>query len=475
MSVAVRSFPPENTDEPLSLLTQVCGTHKAVAEAQLEFSLLHDQVLRLEDLVSSYGSDAEQSASFLEQLSPGLISELNAAYRFWEDSLERQFVLNLLQDKTSLGEYHLYERVGELVRRELALVSDLWPQRILFIGTGALPLSAIQIHLQTGLPVDCLAENHDATGLVQQVLKKCKVNNSVRVFTEKDGSYDLSVYDLVFMASTARPKRKILRQLRKKCHAGCHILCRTTHGLGQLLYEPATDLDVRGFYVKQDQTDAAEIISTWLLQAAGSAAADVQLRWLRDVDPQLGLQILRLMNRTLEEETTIGFPGPIDDETGRALMRQLHEDVESGRRHVLIAEKNGMVVGQLILTPNSVPNHRHMVELTRGTIDRSFRGGGLALRAFAEIARKCEELQREVICLDVRAGTLAAMWWQHFGFKRFGLLADYSRVRDQRYQGLFLTQTAEELKTRVQELAQKSSAIPPSPRTAGHSAQVLAG
>ena len=223
----------------------------------------------------------------------------------------------------------------------------------------------------------------------------------MHVFAEKYGKYDLSAYDLVIMASTARPKRKILRQLRKKCHAGCHILCRTAHGLGQLLYEPATDLDVRGFYVKQDQTAVAETISTWLLQAAGSAAADVQLRWLREVDPRLGSQILRLMNRTLEEETTIGFPGPIDDETGHALMRQSHEDVKSGHRHVLIAEKNGIVVGQLILTPNSVPNHRHMVELTRGTIDRSFRGGGLALRAFAEIAKKCEELQREVICLGM--------------------------------------------------------------------------
>jgi hypothetical protein len=99
-----------------------------------------------------------------------------------------------------------------------------------------------------------------------------------------------------------------------------------------------------------------------------------------------------------------------------------------------------------------------MVELTRGTIDRSFRGGGLALRAFAEVARKCEELQREVICLDVRAGTMAAMWWQHFGFKPFGLLTDYSRVRDRRYQGLYLTQTTEDLKNRVRELAAKDPA-----------------
>ena len=80
----------------------------------------------------------------------------------------------------------------------------------------------------------------------------------------------------------------------------------------------------------------------------------------------------------------------------------------------------------------------------------------LTLRAFAEVARKCEELGREVICLDVRAGTMAAIWWQHFGFKPFGLLSDYSRVKDKRYQGLFLSQSTADLKKRVEELAGKS-------------------
>jgi hypothetical protein len=67
------------------------------------------------------------------------------------------------------------------------------------------------------------------------------------------------------------------------------------------------------------------------------------------------------------------------------------------------------------------------------------------------------------------------MWWQHFGFKPFGLLADYSRVRDQRYQGLFLTQTAEELKNRVQELAEKSPATPAPSKVSTQPAQALAG
>jgi ribosomal protein S18 acetylase RimI-like enzyme len=171
----------------------------------------------------------------------------------------------------------------------------------------------------------------------------------------------------------------------------------------------------------------------------------------------MAMQLLRLLNRTLEEETTIGFPGPIEDEAGYALMRQLGVDIKSGHRHVLVAEKAGVVVGQLILTPNSSPNHSHIVELTRGTIHPSFRGGGLALRAFHEVARKCEELGREVICLDVRAGTLAALWWQHFGFKPYGLLQDYSRVGDKKYKGLYLTQTTADLKQRVEELAGKQA------------------
>jgi len=103
--------------------------------------------------------------------------------------------------------------------------------------------------------------------------------------------------------------------------------------------------------------------------------------------------------------------------------------------------------------PNSTPNHHHIVELTRGTIDRSFQGAGLALRAFREVVNKCEELNREVICLDVRAGTMAAVWWQHFGFESYGLLRDYSRVGDKRYEGLFLTQTVTRLKQRIEELA----------------------
>jgi GNAT superfamily N-acetyltransferase len=434
------------------LLSQVCASAKAVAEGQFDFSTLHENVTQLERLIFSLDRDEARATPFLQALTPNLIGALNDAYLLWETGLERQFTDALLQGDTLLSDYCHYDRFGELVRRELALVSGLRLRQILVVGSGPFPISAIHMHLQTGLPVHCVARHPDAVSIARQVLEKCGLQGSVRVFPEGDAECAGSDYDLVLIEVWAKSKKGILRNLRKR-RPGCPVLCRTSLGARQLAYAKTCDRDLRGFYVKAEQVaEGSQAISTWLLEAAASAAADVRLEWLNEIDSNQAMQILRLMNRTLEEETTIGFPGPLDEQTGFAVIQQLRAAVEAGSRHLLVAIIDGLIVGQLILTPNSTPNHLHMVELTRGTIDPCFRGGGLALLAFEEIARKCEELGREVICLDVRAGTMAAVWWQHFGFKPYGLLSDYSRVGEKRYQGLYLTQTNAELKERLKEI-----------------------
>ena len=455
MSVAVVTLPAESEQERLStLLHRIGDGPRAVAEKRIGFSDLHENVMELENLVARLDQNHESASTVLGALTPEMVAGLNDAYRFWQTRFESEFADRLIRGEESLSDYPFYERFDALIRSEIALLEGALPQRILFIGSGPLPISAILMHLQTGLPVDCVALDASVVPVSRQVVENCGFGSLVRIQGSADADYDVSGYDLVVVGLLARRKKAVLTKLRKRCRPGCEILCRTSHGLRQLIYESASDRDLRGFHIKKQKiAEGAQPISTCRLEPAEYAAAQVRLEWLRGVDSEMGTKILRLMNRTLEEETTIGFPGPIDKETGLALMRQLGADVETGHRHVLVAEKDGAIVGQLILTPNSSPNHRHIVELTRGTIHPSFRGGGLSLRAFQEVARKCDELGREVICLDVRAGTMAAMWWQHFGFKPYGLLTDYSRVGDKKYQGLYLTQTNAELKQRLNELA----------------------
>ena len=455
MSVEVVTLPVENEGQgAFTLLRQICESSQAATENQSDFSKLHENIMQLERLIFSLGKDEARATALLQGLSLELIAGLNDAYCSWETQLEHRFVRRLIQGEVNLPQYPFYERFGGLVTRELAMTANLQPQRILFIGSGPLPITAIHLHLQTQAPVDCVARKADVEGITLQALEKCGLNHSVRIVADEASDYDVSTYDLIVVGLLAKPKKSILNTLRKRSRAGCKILCRTSHGLKRLAYEETAEQDRRGFHLKGEQVAAGEqLISTFLLESATNAAADVRLEWLRGVDSSTGDQLLCLVNRVLEEETTIGYPGPIDEQTGFEIMRQLGADVEAGRRHLLVAYKDGAIVGQMILTPNASPNHRHIVELTRGTIHPSFRGGGLPLRAFYEVARKCEELGREVICLDVRAGTHAAILWEYFGFKQYGMLVDYARVGDKKYQGLYMAQTTEELKRRLAELA----------------------
>jgi ribosomal protein S18 acetylase RimI-like enzyme len=438
----------------VALLRRVEETSQMFAETGRGFSALQESIIQMERRIVSFDRDEASAAIILDGLASSRIENLNGAYRLWENTLECRFVDRLLRAEAALSDYFLHKRFVRLIGGELALVAGSALQRILFVGTGPLPISAIQTHFQTGTVVDCAARDEDAMIVANQVIEACDLAKSMRAFSNANNEYDFHPYDLVVIEIQTKSGRSILKRVRKHCKPGCQVLYRTAQGLRRLIYPSTLDSSPRGFQVKGWQIARGEqTISTCLLQPATSAAPDVSLKWLTKIAVEDGAQLLRLMNRTLEEETTIGFPGPIDDETGAVLMRQLDADVRAGRRHVLVAERNGILVGQVILTPNSTPNHHHIVELTRGTIDRSFRGAGLALRAFHEVVSKCEELNREVICLDVRAGTMAAIWWQHFGFKSYGLLRDYSRVGDKRYEGLFLTQTVSDLKQRIKEVS----------------------
>jgi predicted GNAT family N-acyltransferase len=453
MSIAVRSFPERDDAAVVPVLRRVNESYKTARENHHDFSKLHEAVMQLENLLFSIQRDGLDAGTILQEIPSEMLVCINEAYDFWQSRIEEQFVQQFLQDGLSLQEYFLYDRFSMLVDRELKLIAGTELQRILFIGNGALPMSPYLFHSATGVPVDCVARDSSAVDIARKVLERCGVGAVVTVLGGPSLKDNLQDYDLIVIEASLKPRRKVLNFLRKRCRGDCRILCRTLHNLSQLIYESASERDRRGFHLKAQQLgEALPMISTWLLEVAGAAAVDVRLEWLRSVEPNTGRKLVGLMNRTLEEETTIGFPGPIDDHTGSALMAQLNKDVATGHRHVLVAYKGDDIVGQLILTPNASPNHRHIVELTRGVIDPSFRGGGLVLRAFQEVAKKCEELRREVICLDVRAGTHAALWWQHFGFQQYGLLADYSRVGEKRYQGLYLTQTTEELKERLRQL-----------------------
>lgn len=446
---------PNTFVEAACLSEQIKGHYQAIRSNENSFDVLHENISRLENLIFTAPTARTSDGSVLKEISNDERAYLNKAYCRWETETEYRFACSVISgQETSLKNYLLNKRFERLLERELALLSDTPPTRILFIGSGPMPISAFHLHLMTGRPVDCLDANPDAVTTAQQVIDKLGFKASFQVLSGAGEDFDVSRYDLILIALLAKPKHRILRNLRKHAAPGCRVLCRTSFGLRTLLYEPTPKKDLRGFRLMSTQVAArGQTISTFLLKGSNSFVTNVGLRWLTTIDDGMAVNILRLMNRILETENTIGFPGPLDDLTGAQLMEQLKEDVETQRRHVLIAEIDGMVVGQVILTPHHLPNCKHLVELSRGIIDPSFRGAGLLLRAFKEIVGKCEELGCEVIYLDVRAGTLAAGWWRAFGFNIFGTLPEYARVDGVSYSGHYMSQKVSSLKKQIDHMS----------------------
>jgi L-amino acid N-acyltransferase YncA len=460
MSMTVIDLPVQRPAEVFDTSSQLTAKLRnycnAIRAPDRSFPILHKNIVALENLVFTEDRPTLEVALTLNE-TVGERAELNNAYCEWETLLEHQYAEDILCGKErTLDNYHLDKRFERLVQRELSLLNDDPPQRILFIGSGPLPITAFYIHKATNQPVDCLDHNPAAVEVSRRVIEKLGLQESVRVFNGYGESFDISDYDLIVIALLAKPKRRILRNLRKKTAPGCRILCRTSYSLRTVVYEPTPEIALGGFQVVGEQiAEGEQTISTVLLERALSIVPNVKLRWLNQITPTTGAGILYVMNRVLRHETTIGFPEPLDPIEGEQLIAKLNDDVKAGRSYVLVAEQGDKVVGQLILTPHRLPNCKHLVELSRGIIDPSFRGTGLALSAFKEIARKCEEIGGEVIYLDVRAGTVAAELWKSFGFVPFGKLPDYARVNGRRYDGLYMSQRISSLKENLERISRR--------------------
>lgn len=456
------------------LTGQVRALSRAIREDESNFQLLHENIFALEQLIFAQPLDSAAAKFALAELSTEERVYLNDAYCRWETGIEFQYAEDILSGReTSLTNYQLSDRFDYLLRRELSLLPGPVPDRVLFIGSGPLPISAIYFHRITGKPIDCLDRDQEAVKTSRQVIAKLGLSDAIRVFNGMGEDFKLGEYDLILIALLAKPKRRILRNIRKKAAPDCRILCRTSFDLRTLVYEPTPADVLLGFdAVAKQLAEGEQTISTLLLEGTAYKGPDIKLRWLETIDERIANGLSCLINRVLERETTIGFPGPLDPDAGRLLISQMNEDLKARRRHVLIAEKGETIVGQVILTPHHLPNCHHLIELSRGIIDPSYRGAGLALYAFKAIAEKCEELNSEVIYLDVRAGTMAAELWKSFGFVPFGKMPDYARVGGRRYQGLYMSQTVASLKEHVARLLKGgksagSGALERMPFTAG--------
>lgn len=147
-----------------------------------------------------------------------------------------------------------YQELTTLERHALAAVgADLTQvRRVCFLGGGPLPLSALLMSRELGVPVDVVDISAEATALGSDVARAVSLAGQVHFHQADAGDFE-PVADsyVVVLAALVGPdrdvKRRVLEALSARMRTGSLLVVRSSHGLRTLLYPPLELSDLQNW------------------------------------------------------------------------------------------------------------------------------------------------------------------------------------------------------------------------------------
>ncbi|HEY2224995.1 nicotianamine synthase family protein [Actinomycetospora sp.] len=257
--IAVRSCGHGDTGPagPAAVAARVRGLHEALlarpdlAPGPVTNELFSRLVSLAIDPDASRDADAVLRDPVVERLLPSLRG-LCAAGEF---ELERWWARCIVEDvdpRAELARFPYHQNYVDLTRLEHHTVAGLTSdpvRRVLFIGSGPLPLTSLLLAQRHGCEVDNIDREPDAVRLGGEIAAALGGTGlRFRVGDVLDGrdGYDRDRYDLVYLAALAGldpdSKRRLLEHLGRRLRPGTLVLARSAHSLRGLLY-PVLDPD----------------------------------------------------------------------------------------------------------------------------------------------------------------------------------------------------------------------------------------
>lgn len=180
---------------------------------------------------------------------------------------EAEFQMELYYARPGrLDAFPYHDNYRDLVAEEILALNNATPEGdIYFIGSGPLPLTAVEFARQTGRAVICIEKDPHAVTLSRDVIARLGLADRVSVREADGAQFDYQGAGLVMMAALVEGKDATLARIHDTAPAAM-IGIRSAEGLRTLLYD-AIDPDsvAPGFYRLSAQTRATpSIINTTL-------------------------------------------------------------------------------------------------------------------------------------------------------------------------------------------------------------------
>jgi hypothetical protein len=223
---------------------------------------------------------------YLKVIKDKLLDKLSQAEgameEFWAERLNQKDALSL----SDLKEFWYWDNYEQLTKGEISHFPSLdlnQGESIAFVGSGPLPLTAIIMHLETGLPVTCIDNDEKAAALSRTLLEKAGLSDQIRVVHSDGAHHDYSAHPVTIVASLVPNKDKVVQAI-KSTRAQAFIGLRSAERMHALLYRPVNqdDANLKDMAYEGKTRHDPATINTTLFYRAG-------LQNIKKTYPQISL------------------------------------------------------------------------------------------------------------------------------------------------------------------------------------------
>ncbi len=127
---------------------------------------------------------------------------------------------------------------------------------------------------------------------------------------------------------------------------------------------------------------------------------------------------------------SLGFHDPLDPAEAESYWRSLRPELETESRMVLVAERDGVVVGSGQLVLPSLPNARHRAELQKLCVLSTCRGQGIGRALMDALHAEALGNGRTLVLLNTRRGEPPETFYRALGYELVGVVPGYTAEAD---------------------------------------------
>jgi GNAT superfamily N-acetyltransferase len=145
--------------------------------------------------------------------------------------------------------------------------------------------------------------------------------------------------------------------------------------------------------------------------------------------------LCEILSDCVEGGASVGFMSPYGPQDALHYWRDVVSAVKAGQTLLIVAKRDGDILGTVQLGIGTMPNQPHRADLKKLLVHSKARGLGLARMLMQRAEEEATRHNRHILVLDTATGSPAEAIYIKLGWQRVGVIPQYALMPDGSYCG----------------------------------------